>query len=48
VTDKQGRCIGLEAQADIALHGPAARVTKMVAEISKPAKLRREAQTARA
>jgi CBS domain-containing protein len=48
VTDKQGRCIGLVAQADIALHGPVARVAKMVAEISKPAKLRREAQTARA
>jgi CBS domain-containing protein len=46
VTDKQGRCIGLVAQADIALHGPATRVAKMVAEISKPAKLRREAQAA--
>ena len=40
VTDGQGRCIGVLAQADIALHGPAGRVAKMVAEISKPAKPR--------
>lgn len=46
VTDKQGRCIGLVAQADIALHGPAARVGKMVAEISKPATLQRGFQAA--
>lgn len=46
VTDKQGRCIGLVAQADIALHGPAGRVAKMVAEISKPAALRRGVQAA--
>jgi CBS domain-containing protein len=46
VTDKQGRCIGVVAQADIALHGPAGMVAKMVAEISKPAKLRPEAQAA--
>jgi len=38
VIDKQGRCIGVVAQADIALHGPAGMVGKMVAEISKPAK----------
>lgn len=38
VTDKQGRCIGMLAQADIALHGPAGMVSKMVAEISKPRK----------
>lgn len=38
VTDKQGRCIGMLAQADIALHGPAGMVSKMVAEISKPKK----------
>jgi CBS domain-containing protein len=46
VTDKQGRCIGLVAQADIALHGPAAKVGKMVAEISKPATLQRGLQAA--
>ena len=43
VTDKQGRCIGMIAQADIALHGSPAGVAKMVAEISKPAKQRGEA-----
>lgn len=40
VTDKQGRCIGVVAQADIALHGSAGMVAKMVAEISKPAERR--------
>ena len=40
VTDKQGRCIGVVSQADIALHAPAGRVAKMVSEISKPAKRR--------
>ena len=38
VTDKQGRCIGVVAQADIALHGSAGMVSKMVAGISKPRK----------
>ena len=46
VTDKQGRCIGVVAQADIALHGPAGSVAKMVAEISKPATLRSGVQAA--
>jgi len=46
VTDKQGRCIGVVAQADIALHGPAGAVAKMVAEISKPATLRSGVQAA--
>jgi CBS domain-containing protein len=46
VTDKQGRCVGVVAQADIALHGPAGMVAKMVAEISKPALLRRGVQAA--
>lgn len=38
VIDKQGGCIGVVAQADIALHGPAGTVGKMVAGISKPVK----------
>lgn len=38
VTDEQGRCVGMVAQADVALHGPAGMVAKMVAGISKPAK----------
>jgi CBS domain-containing protein len=46
VTDKQGRCIGVVAQADIALHGTAGMVSKMVAQISKPATLRREIRAA--
>ena len=46
VTDKQGCCIGVVAQADIALHGPAGAVAKMVAEISKPATLRSGVQAA--
>jgi CBS domain-containing protein len=46
VTDKQGRCIGVVAQADIALHGPAGMVAKLVAEISKPATLQRGFQAA--
>jgi CBS domain-containing protein len=35
VSDDQDRCIGVVSQADIALHGPAGSVAKMVAEISK-------------
>ena len=46
VTDEQGRCIGVVAQAGIALHGPAGSVAKMVAEISKPAVLKRGVQAA--
>jgi CBS domain-containing protein len=38
VVDKRGRCIGIVAQADIALHAPAPQVAKTVAEISKPSK----------
>jgi CBS-domain-containing membrane protein len=37
VTDGHGRCIGVVAQADIALHGAAGSVAKMVAGVSKPA-----------
>jgi CBS domain-containing protein len=38
VVDKWGRCIGIVAQADMALHAPAAQIAKTVAEISKPSK----------
>ena len=38
VVDKRGRCVGIVAQADIALHAPATQVAKTVAEISKPSK----------
>lgn len=36
VVDTLGRCVGMIAQADIALHAPAAKVAKMLAEISRP------------
>lgn len=35
VVDNQGRCVGIVAQADIALHAPAGIVAKTLAEISK-------------
>jgi CBS domain-containing protein len=35
VIDEQGRCVGMIAQADIALHAPAGMVAKTLAEISK-------------
>jgi CBS domain-containing protein len=35
VVDKQGQCVGIVAQADIALHAPAGVVAKTLAEISK-------------
>ena len=35
VVDKEGRCVGIVAQADIALHAPAGMVAKTLAEISK-------------
>ena len=48
VTDKQGRCIGMIAQADIALHGSVGKVAKTLAQISRPAKPRHEVQAAAA
>ena len=42
VVNNRGRCIGIVAQADIALRVPAAQVTKTIKEISKPAKPRLE------
>jgi CBS domain-containing protein len=38
VVNKRGRCVGIVAQADIALHAPAAQVASTIKEISKPAK----------
>jgi CBS domain-containing protein len=35
VVDNQGRCVGIVAQADIALHAPSGIVAKTLAEISK-------------
>jgi CBS domain-containing protein len=35
VINEQGRCVGIVAQADIALHAPAGVVAKTLAEISK-------------
>jgi CBS domain-containing protein len=40
VVDKQGRCIGMIAQADIALHASAAEVAQTLAEISRAARSR--------
>lgn len=48
VIDKEGRCIGMIAQADIALHAPAAKVARMLLEISKPARTAVQARVARA
>jgi CBS domain-containing protein len=38
VVNNRGRCIGIVAQADVALHAPAAQVARTIKEISKPAK----------
>ena len=48
VVDKQGRCIGMIAQADIALHASAAEVAKTVAECSRAGRVRPENRGARA
>ena len=42
VVNDRGRCIGIVAQADIALHAPAAQVASTIKEISKLAKPRQE------
>jgi CBS domain-containing protein len=39
VVDSQRRCIGMVAQADIALHAPATKIAKTLAEISKPVRV---------
>jgi CBS domain-containing protein len=46
VIDKEARCIGMIAQADIALHAPAAKAGRTLAEISKPAMVGRQARAA--
>jgi CBS domain-containing protein len=48
IVDNQGRCIGIIAQADIALHAPAGIVAKTLAEISKTIGTGREAWAANA
>jgi len=35
VVNLQGQCVGMLAQADVALHAPASKVAKTLAEISK-------------
>ena len=46
IIDAQGRCIGIVAQADIALRGPASLVAKTLAEISRSLRPAREARAA--
>jgi CBS domain-containing protein len=48
VVDTLGRCVGMIAQADIVLHAPAAKVAKMLAEISRPMATVSEVRAARA
>lgn len=48
VVDTQGRCIGMIAQADIALHAPAEKVAEVLAEISRPLAVIAEVRSARA
>lgn len=36
VVDKQGRCVGIVSQADVARFGQAERVQKIITEISRP------------
>lgn len=38
VVDRRERCVGIVAQADVALDAPATQVTKTIKEISKPSK----------
>ena len=40
VVDKNGRCIGIVAQADVALHAPPAQVAKTLVAVSKPSRRR--------
>jgi CBS domain-containing protein len=46
VIDAQGRCVGMVAQADLALHAPAGAVARTLAEISKSLRPAREARAA--
>ena len=42
VVNDRGRCVGIVAQADIALHAPASQVAGTLREISKPTEPRQE------
>jgi CBS domain-containing protein len=42
VVDRRGRCVGIVAQADLALHAPAGQVAKTMKEISTPSKPRQD------
>jgi len=44
VVDNEGRCVGIVAQADIALHVPAEIVAKTLTELSKSLKMGSEAR----
>jgi CBS domain-containing protein len=48
VVDKEGRCIGMIAQADVALNASAAEVAKTLAEISRATRARPEIRVASA
>ena len=48
VVDTLGRCVGMIAQADIALHAPAAKVAELLAEISRPMATVSQVRAARA
>jgi len=47
VVTNRGRCVGIVAQADIALHAPATQIASIVKEISKPAEPRPEKRSER-
>jgi CBS domain-containing protein len=42
VVDRRGRCVGIVAQADLAVHVPVGQVAKTMKEISKPSKPRQD------
>jgi len=48
VVNKEGRCMGMIAQADIALRAPAAELAKTLAEISRAVRAGREMRAASA
>jgi CBS domain-containing protein len=48
VVDKQGNCVGMIAQADIALHASAAKIAKTLKGISRPVRPQRETRAAHA
>ncbi len=44
VVDKRGRCVGIVAQADLALQAPAVQVAKTLKEISTPSSIGEQVQ----